>query len=267
MSSKTLKIALVTGASAGIGEEFARQIDSQREVDEIWLIARRRDRLETLGAKFSHAKARVITADLSKRDGLAEVASQLETAKPEVVWLVNNAGFGKISRFDREPLATNLEMVDLNVRALTELTQRCLPYCRPGSRIVQVASNAAFQPVPVFSLYAATKAFVLSFSEALHAELRPRGIHVTAVCPGPVATEFFEVATGSRRATLGMDTPAKVVAAALRDASRGRLHSFPSFRIRVLSWLGRHSARPLVLWLFTRRSVLRAFGSSAAQGM
>lgn len=244
-----MSVAIITGASAGMGSEFARQLDRDDAVDQIWLIARRRQRLEELATTLT-SDTRVFPTDLTDPEDLAQLYDALAKG-PQISWLVNNAGFGKIGRFDAVPAATNLTMIDLNVRALTELTQRCLPHLESGSRIVQVASTAGRMPVTNFGVYAATKAYVIHFANALSQELKARNIAVTAVCPGPVATEFFEVATvaGSEVEKPGfLMAPAdKVVAKALRDARRGRRCSVYGLLPKLAFYLAPLMPRSLVL--------------------
>jgi len=191
-------IAIVTGASSGMGADFVRQIDDRNEVSEIWLVARRKDRLEALVKELKHASAVIIEADLTVAAGIALIRERLEAEKPAVSLFVNNAGYGKIGGFAELSRAENLGMVDLNMHALTALTYDVLPFMAEGGSIIQVASLAAFLPIASMAVYAATKAYVLSFSTALSVELEGRNISVTALCPGPVATEFFEVAANKK---------------------------------------------------------------------
>lgn len=187
--------ALITGASSGLGETFARQL--ARRGHDFVLVARRKDRLESLAAELSekhNAASEVIQADLTSEDGIAAVAERLQ--KGDIELLVNNAGFGTRGEFARLPLEREIEMLDLNVRTLVRLTHVALgPMLERGSGgILNIASTAAFQPVPFMATYAATKAFVLQFSEAVHEEVKPHGVKVTCLCPGPVRTEFQQVA-------------------------------------------------------------------------
>lgn len=188
------KIAIITGASSGLGMEFARQIERSFFLDEIWLIARRVEPMRDLADKFEKSKGVILTLDLTNDGDIAVLQKRLQDESPEITFLVNNAGYGKIGPFMDLGLDEQIKMVDLNVRSLTYLSKVALPFMKPGSHLIQVASSIAFCPAPYFAVYAASKAFVLSLSEALNYELRPQGIHVTAVCPGPVATEFFAVA-------------------------------------------------------------------------
>jgi uncharacterized protein len=185
-------VALITGASAGLGAEFARQCS--RRGDEVVLVARRTERLEELAAEIGNAH--VITADLSQPGAATEVVAETIARGMWVRTLINNAGFGLIGQFERLSLARQLEMIDLNVRALTNLSYVVLNDMRlmGEGAILNVASTAAFQPGPGMAVYFATKAFVLSFSEALHEELKSHGIKVSCLCPGPTRTEFGEVA-------------------------------------------------------------------------
>ena len=186
-------VTLVTGASAGLGAEFARQCAALG--DELVLVARRRDRLDALARELS-GRVHVMPADLATPGAAESLVRQVEALGLTVGTLINNAGFGLTGRFEDLPLDRQLEMIDLNIRLLTELTHRALPAMRRrgSGAILNVASTAAFQAGPGMGVYFATKAFVLSFTEALHHELRGTGIKVSALCPGPVATEFGEVA-------------------------------------------------------------------------
>ena len=222
-----MKIAVVTGASSGMGREFVRQISSfYRSLDEIWVIARRRERLEELRGE-SRVPLRIFEGNLIKKQVYRELSCALEERQPDIRMLVNAAGFGKsgsVEAIASVDFRAQTDMVDLNCRALTRMTLFCLPYLGRGSRIINLASAAAFCPQPGFAVYAATKSYVLSFSRALGAELRRRGIYVTAVCPGPVDTEFFNI-SGALTNPLKKLTMAKaedVVHRALKDSRAGR---------------------------------------------
>ena len=194
-----MRIAVVTGASSGMGREFVLQLGYfYKNLDEIWVIARRRERLEELSG-ISRIPLRIIDGDLQKKKVYRRIHEILTEEKPDIRMLINSAGFGKsgtVTEIARENFRIQTDMVDLNCRALTRMTLLCLPYMSRGSRIVNLASAAAFCPQPSFAVYAATKSYVLSFSRALNRELRKRGIFVTAVCPGPVNTEFFRISGG-----------------------------------------------------------------------
>ena len=187
------KIAVITGASSGMGREFALRIDGEESFDEIWLIARRTDRLEEI-ARVCKNPARAISMDLTKSEAWDEYKRMLESENADVRVLVNAAGFGKFKAFTDLTLEEQLDMIDLNNKALVSMTYVTLPYMTGGASIYQIASRAAFQPVPYMNVYGASKAFVLSFSRALNKELQKqkRGIRCLAVCPGWVSTEFLD---------------------------------------------------------------------------
>lgn len=221
-----MKIAIVTGASSGMGREFVIQIaDRFNGIEEIWAIARRQELMEEL-ASMVPVKLRTFSLDLTNEHQLKQLEETLREEKPEVKWLVNASGFGKIGTVGSVNLADEMGMVDLNCRALIAVTHLTLPYLSRNSRIVQFASAAAFMPQPGFAIYAATKAFVLSYSRALNEELNEKDIFVTAVCPGPVRTEFFSIAETTGVMPLYkkmvMANPKKVVRLALRDSMMGR---------------------------------------------
>lgn len=222
-----MKIAVITGASSGMGREFVRQTGHfYRDLDEIWVIARRKERLERL-RKESSVPLRIFDGDLLKKQVYKQYHSELKEWQPEVRMLVNAAGFGRLGKFAdlaSESKKLQTDMVDLNCRALTRMIQITLPYMGKGGRIINLASAAAFCPQNGFAVYAATKAYVLSLSRALSSELRTRGIIVTAVCPGPVDTEFFRV-SGELTAPLKKLTMVKapaVVRKALKDSRKRR---------------------------------------------
>lgn len=222
---KNLKIAIVTGASSGLGREFTKQIEHlYKELDEIWVIARRRERLEELKSCML-TNVKIIAGDLLSSEFYPTFMALLEEKKPNIRMLVNAAGFGKIGEVKELACEEQLEMIDLNCRALTHMTKLCIPYMQEGSRIVNLASAAAFCPQPSFSVYAATKSFVLSFSRGMRMELEDDGIIVTAVCPGPVETEFFQVAGQKKKNAMKhavMAKPEAVVKQALLDARDGK---------------------------------------------
>jgi short-subunit dehydrogenase len=230
--------ALVTGASSGIGAAYARALKVRGE--RLVLVARRRDRLEALAAELGEDEGAVLAADLARPGAAAEVAAETARRGFEIDLLVNNAGIGHTGRFHEEPADRIDVMLQLNVRALVELTRAFLPgmVTRGRGRIVNVASNAAFQPVPFLTVYAATKAFVLSFTEGLATELTGTGVTVQALCPGPTRTEFLEVAETHGQGLLVDRLPAMtaedVVRASLRGLDRGRLRVVAGFANQAL---------------------------------
>jgi uncharacterized protein len=188
----TAPVALITGASAGLGVEFARQLSSRGH--RLVLAARRKDRLEALAAELGNARA--VAIDLSEKGAAESLVANVEGAGETIDILINNAGFGLHGRFEKAHPQRLRQMVDLNCGALTDLCRAVIPGMieRRSGGILNVASTAAFQPGPGMAVYFATKAYVLSLSEALHEEMKRHGIRVTALCPGPTKTEFGEVA-------------------------------------------------------------------------
>lgn len=234
-----MKIAVITGASSGMGREFVLQTGVlYKDLDEIWLIARRKERMEELRKK-SRIPLRIFAGDLTRKQVFKEYHKALKDFRPEVRLLVNAAGFGKSGTFfhiaetDRR-CQTN--MIFLNCLSLTRMVQMTLPAMSIGSRIINIASAAAFCPQPGFAVYAATKSYVLSFSRALESELRHRGISVTAVCPGPVNTEFFHV-SGKLKAPLKklcLADASKVVHKALKDSRKRRKLSVYGWQMKAV---------------------------------
>lgn len=185
------RIAVITGASAGMGREFALQLPQWDTFDELWVIARRREALESLQAQLPFP-VRPLPLDLTDPAAWQHYATLLAEEQPEVALLINAAGSGRFARTDTVPLEVYTSMIDLNCKALIAMTQLTLPYMKPGARILQVASLSSFQPVPYINVYGATKAFVLSYSRALNRELKARGIRSMAAVAGWVKTEFFD---------------------------------------------------------------------------
>lgn len=221
-----MKIAIVTGASSGMGRECAIQLaDRFGGLSEIWLIARREERLKELEQSLP-VPSRSLAMDLTKKEDLLRLKELLEREKPQVKFLVNASGYGKIGRVGSISFEEEMGMPALNCEALCAVTHLVLPYLCEKSRILQYASAASFLPQPGFAVYAATKAFVLSYSRALNEELKSRGIKVTAVCPGPVKTEFFSIAETTGKIPLykrlTMADPRKVVRLAIRDSIIGK---------------------------------------------
>lgn len=232
--------ALITGASAGLGEVFAHRL-AERGMHLV-LTARREDRLHALAQdlRARHGvETFVIPADLGEQRAPAWIWEQASRERP-IHLLVNNAGFGAQGRFDEVPLARQVDMVQLNCTALLELAHFALPPMRERGEggIINVASLASFQAIPSLATYAATKAFVLSLSQALWAENRSAGVRVLALCPGRTPTEFQEVAgTGDAEGTFGARTPEQVVAAGLQALERGASYVVPGLENHLASWL------------------------------
>ncbi len=226
-------VALVTGATGGIGSEFVKFL-ADEGVCEIWAIARSEDALHDLCEK--HGRCVVpVPADLTTQAGIAAINSKLEADRPQVAWLINNAGIAKMGSPEDFSIPEIEATVKLNCTALAVLSTICLPFMQKGSRILNVSSASAFQPVPYLNLYAATKAFERSYSRALGAELKGRGITVTAACPSWVDTDLLTREVNGRRVVFpGLVQPSKVAEKALRDARKGRDQSIAPFYAKYL---------------------------------
>ncbi|MFI7009274.1 SDR family NAD(P)-dependent oxidoreductase [Streptomyces sp. NPDC050145] len=262
--------ALVTGASSGLGAEFAVQLAAQGH--DVVLVARSGDRLAALAERLTAehgVHAHVVVQDLAAPDAARRVADQLAARGLSVDLLVNNAGFGTCGRFEEISGERDHDQLMVNVVALVDLTHALLPGMLERGRgaVLNVASNAAFQPSPYFAVYGAAKAFVLNFGLALRQEYRGRGIRVLTLCPGPVETAFFD-AIGTRRAAVtgSMTTPAPVVRAALRALERDRGYVAPGLSNALGAHLTPRRPRTLVAAIAERitRKVLADPATPAA---
>src|SRR5438445_7917652 len=228
-----MNTTLITGASSGIGEAFARKLATQGH--DLLLVARSEDMLISLCNELGRGqniRAQYVAIDLSERDAPARMLAETVGRSLEIDLLINNAGFGSMGDFAELDLELELKMIDLNVRSLVELTHRFLRPMRERKRgsIINVASTAGFQGVPFMATYAATKAFVLSFSEALWEENRSYGIKVMALCPGVTDTNFFEASHMQRPPARTSQTPDDVVDLALRALRRGKSSVMSAWR-------------------------------------
>ena len=237
-----MNIAIVTGASSGMGREFVLQLSQYVKVDEIWAIARRGDALESL-KKEVNVPVRPISLDLCEKSSFDTMAKLLEEEKPDVKLLVNAAGFGKFGAYHKVSLEDESRMIDLNCKAVVLLTRLVLPYMEKGSHILQLDSLSAFQPVPYITTYGATKAFVLSYCRAMNRELKNKGVRMMAMNPGWVKTEFFDHAfqTNSDNEVKFFDRLYEAkdcVATGLRDLYRTKkdysIHGLP-IKLQVLA--------------------------------
>ena len=241
-----VEVALVTGASAGLGAEFARQLSAKGQ--RLVLVARRKDRLEALAGELGNA--RTVEMDLSQPGATALLMANLAKHGESVELLVNNAGFGLAGAFAELEGLRQREMIDLNCGALMELAHAVLPGMieRRSGGILNVASTAAFQPGPGMAVYFATKAFVLSFSEALHDEAKPHGVKVSCLCPGPTRTEFRSVSgfdPKGRLAKISADSPS-VVRAGLKGLERNQAVVVPGLTNKIISQVNRFAPRSVM---------------------
>jgi short-subunit dehydrogenase len=245
-----MNTTLITGASSGIGETFARKLAAQQH--DVLLVARSEDKLIALCNELGlnhNIRAQYVVLDLSQPDAPARLLEETRERNLEIDLLINNAGFGSMGDFATLDLNRELNMIDLNVRSLVELTYLFLqPMRERGSgSIINVASTASFQPVPFMATYAATKAFVLSFSEALWEENRPYGVKVMALCPGVTETAFFEASGMKRPPGRVIQTSEQVVEVALRALKRGKSSVISGWPNRVTVETERLVPRALIL--------------------
>lgn len=250
-----MNIAIVTGASSGLGGCFVRLLDAQEKLDEIWVIARRAQRLEALRAQVK-TSLRVLALDLTDKAAVRSLGAALDTDKPDVRVLINAAGFGKIGRWDDISLEDTESMIDLNCRAAVAVTRIALPYMGRGARIMQICSTAAFQPFPYLSIYAASKAFLYRYTRALRMELMPRHIKVTAVCPYWIKdTEFIAVARRTQDSSYIKHFPLasrekRVAKWALADSRLGLPVSTPGSVCMIHRLVAKFVPSEIMMWLW-----------------
>jgi short-subunit dehydrogenase len=247
------RIAVITGASSGLGEEFTRQVCANYDYDEIWIIARREDKLRTLADNLNATKnfttVHPVVLDVAGKEGVERFKKLLESEDEklrkvesgiEIGLLINNAGFGTYGPFAETSINRQMDMIELNCTTVTGICGVALPYLKKDSVIINTASLAAFLPLGNFAVYGATKAYVLNFSIALAAELHDKGIKVCALCPGSVSTEFANVASnGARPEVKGGIPPKKVVAQCLKRAFKNKRISMLLFKWRITAFMSR----------------------------
>lgn len=225
-----MSTAIITGASGGIGREFALQLCTDYKIKKFWLIARNKTKLEALAAQLCElgAAVEVLSIDLGKREGIEEYKSALGEERPTVSYLVNAAGYGKFGRFDELSEDDIAGMIDLNSKALVLTTHATVPYMERGGRIVELGSGSCFTPLPNFNVYAASKSFVLHYTKALNFELKKYGVRATCFCPGWVRTSFFDaigdegVSRPRPRSIKPLLNAEKVTRGCLKAAKKGR---------------------------------------------
>ncbi len=248
-----MNIAIVTGASSGMGKDFARILSEKEKLDEIWLVARRADRLKELSDELN-VPCRIIPLDLKKVSSASELGELIARSEAKVTFLVNAAGYGQAGYFCDIDEDIQLGMIDLNCRALTAVTQEVIPHMARDSHIVMFSSAASFMAQPKFAVYAATKAYVQSLSRALNRELRDKKIHVTAVCPGPVRTEFFKIAEKTGKMAISkepfMTDSMSVVEGSYSAAKRNAEMYTPTLSMKAARFLTKVFPRSLIIRFF-----------------
>ena len=262
-----MKIAIVTGASSGIGKLLATGLEAHAAFDELWVIARGEEKLKALQSEVK-VPVRAIPLDLTKAESVETVKALLAEEKPAVSVLINASGYGVFERFDRIPESDISGMTDLNCRALALMMYAVLPYCEKGSVIVNIASVAAFQPVPFGAEYAATKAYVLALSRAVNKEMKPRGIRVLAVCPYWTKTAFFDRANGNSVITHFdcMYDPAFIARKTFRAMKKRKDYVVPGFVAKATHALTKLLPHSFVMKVFIAQQKLgsRNFASKGS---
>ena len=248
------KIAIITGANGGFGREFVKLLAPEDTIDEIWAVARNEKTLEELSVEFG-PKIRTYSMDLSDKEEVKGFGAIIDAAHVDIVYLINNAGYGKFCSYENLSVDESINMIDLNVSAVVALGLLCIPHMKKGSHIINIASQAALFPLPYMNIYSATKVFVRNYSRALCVELKNRGISVTAVCPGWMKTDFVNRMNvdGVKRRThfTGMRMPDKVAKKALQDAKKGKdtsVYGLFSKAMHVFIKIVPHQI-PMKMWL------------------
>lgn len=249
------QIAIVTGASSGIGREFVKSLKDHGPFDEVWCIARNEERLRALGSEVPFP-VKPVSMDLSDPAFIAGMQALLESEKPDVRLLINASGYGKFDAVEKISMEDDLGMVDLNCRAVVAMTKLVLPYMKEGGRIIEIASVAAFQPIPYINVYGASKAFVLSFARALNREVKSRGIRVMALCPFWTKTAFFDRAVRQDKEAVvkkyvAMYEPEFIVAKAWKALEKKKDYVVPGFKAKAQVLLVKFLPHRLVMntWL------------------
>lgn len=251
-----MNIVIITGASSGIGREFARRMDLAFDsIDEFWLVARSKDKLMTLANTMRH-ETKIFDIDVTDDCGLDMLEQAIRQQNAKVRMLINCAGYGVMGNFAQIDRSEETGMIRLNCEALTNITHRMIAYMDRGSRIIQLASSAAFTPQANFAVYAATKSYVLSFSRALGEELRSKGIYVTSVCPGPVDTPFFDIAERHGKTLaikkVTMVQTDRVVKQALKDSLHKKSKSVCSMPIKAFEAVAKVVPHEFILRVMRR---------------
>ena len=255
-------VCVITGASSGIGKEFFLNIskDLDFKFDEIWVIARREDRLKELGA-LCDIPVKVIPLDLTKKSAYQEYEALLEKEAPTIKLLINCSGFGKFESTQNVGCDVSLNMIDLNVKAIVAMNIISLKYMKEGSGIINIASVAAYQPIPYINVYGASKSFVLNFTRALSMEVKKKGIKVMAVCPFWTKTEFFDRAVKSEedpvvKKYIAMYDPKDIVKRALRDYKKGKTVSLFGTMTKLQLFAVKLMPVPLTMWFWMTQQKL-----------
>lgn len=231
-----MKTAIITGASSGLGIEFARALKKRySDIESFWLIARRKDRLTAVAKELGEDRCLILPLDLTENSAFSELDDLLKETKPEILYLINNAGSGKLGDFKDLSAKESRIQIELNCVGLTLMTRLCLPYMKRGSEIINISSIASFAPNTGMAVYSSTKAYVTSFSRSLREELKKQKINVLAVCPGPMDTEFLPLANIKKGVSRTFDTlprvsPKEIARKSLTASAKGKgVYTFKFF--------------------------------------
>ncbi len=255
-----MKIAVITGASSGMGKEFLKRVD-EYNLDEIWAIALDIEGLEKVKAE-AKTNVRIFALDLTIEESFKKYQNALEELKPDVEYLFNCSGYGKFGRYDDIDIKQSANMIDLNCKALVVMTELTIPYMSKGSKILEIASVAAYQPIPYMGVYGASKAFVLSYSRAISVELKNKGISVTCLCPFWTKTKFFDRAKETRAKVdvvtkyVAMYEPEFVVNKGLKALNKGKLVVIPGFISKAQCFLVSILPKKLVMKVWCHQQKL-----------
>ena len=247
-------IAIITGASSGFGKEFVKLLVPDENLDEIFVLSRNEQKLEALKTEYGD-KIKPYIIDLSVFENIKRFGEYLKTQNANIKILINNAGFAKFCSYDDISIEESINMIDLNISGVVAMGLTCIPYMSEGSHILNIASQAAFQPVPYQNIYSATKSFVKNYSQALNIELKDRGIKVTAVCPGWMKTNLYERGCiGAKKATkrfMGMVSPEAAAKKALKDAYNNKDVSIYGLHVKICTILSKFLPEKIIMkcWL------------------
>ncbi|GKU30486.1 SDR family NAD(P)-dependent oxidoreductase [Clostridium folliculivorans] len=246
------RIAIVTGASGGIGREFTKLLIEEK-VDEVWAVARNKEKLATLKDELGD-KVITISKDLSKTEELISIGKMLEEQKPVIAFLINNAGIAKMGTYDDFAIKEIEDTIKINCSALAILCNLCIPYMKRESRILNISSASSFQPLPYLNLYASTKVFERAYSRALNIELKKKGITVTAVCPSWVDTDLLKKEINGKKVKFDGIVSAEMVAIkAMKDARRGKDMSVCTLYVKYLHFLSKVLPQKLLMGIWVKR--------------
>lgn len=252
------RIAVVTGASGGFGKEFVRLLLAEDTVEEVWAVARNKEKLQKLEEECG-SRIVPVPMDLTDPEEREAFAQRLKTEDVTIRFLVNNAGYAKFCTYEDLGIKDSLDMLELNCNAVVAMGLYCIPYMDQGSHIINIASQASFQPLPYLNLYSASKAFVRNYSRALNVELKEKGVTVTAVCPGWMDTALYERANIGAEHTIhnfsGMSKPGRAAEKAFHDAKKGKDISVPGIYTKICHFAAKVLPQKIMmkLWLLQQR--------------